>query len=118
MSQTEQDKASAAHGKIIARAWRDPAFKAKLLADPHATLKEAGVTVPEGVTVKVVENTDTHHHLVLPPKPTGELSDEDLDKVAGGTLITVAQIVGMAGVMDSIHPANEAEHDLPPGVGP
>jgi len=36
------------------------------------------------VTVKVVENTDTHHHLVLPPKPTGELSDEALDKVAGG----------------------------------
>ena len=36
------------------------------------------------MTVKVVENTDTHHYLVLPPKPTGELSDEALDKVAGG----------------------------------
>ena len=84
MSQTDQDKATAAHGKIIARAWRDPAFKAKLMADPHATLKEAGVAVPEGVTVKVVENTDTHHHLVLPPKPTGELSDAELEKVAGG----------------------------------
>jgi len=84
MSQTDQDKATAAHGKIIARAWRDPAFKAKLVADPHATLKEAGVAIPAGVTVKVVENTDTHHHFVLPPKPTGELSDADLDKVAGG----------------------------------
>ncbi len=84
MSQTEQDKASAAHGKIIARAWRDPAFKAKLLADPHGTLKEAGVAVPAGVKVTVVENTDTHHHLVPPPKPTGELSDAELDKVAGG----------------------------------
>ena len=85
MSQTGQDKATAAHGRIIARAWRDPAFKAKLLGDPHAALKDAGVAIPEGVTVKVVENTDTHHHLVLPPKPTGELSDEALDKVAGGT---------------------------------
>jgi hypothetical protein len=83
MSQTEQDNA-AARGKIIARAWRDPAFKAKLLADPHAALKDAGVSVPAGVTVKVVENTDTHVHLVLPPKPTGDLSDAELDKVAGG----------------------------------
>ena len=89
MSQTDQDKATAAHGKIIARAWRDPAFKAKFVANPHAMLKEAGVAVPEGVTVKVVENTDTHHHLVLPPKPTGELSDAKLDKVAGGVLLLV-----------------------------
>ena len=93
MSQTDQDKA-AAHGKIIARAWRDPAFKAKLLADPHATLKEAGIAVPEGVTVKVVENTDTHHHLVLPPKPTGELSDEALDKVAGGAVREATYAIG------------------------
>ena len=84
MPQTDQDKAATAHGKIIARAWRDPAFKAKLIADPHATLKEAGVAMPEGVTVKVVENTDTHYNLVLPPRPSGELSDEALDKVAGG----------------------------------
>ncbi len=84
MSQTDQDKAAAAHGKIIAKAWRDPAFKAKLMADPQATLKEAGVAVPAGVTVTVVENTAQHFHLVLPPKPTGVLSDEALDGVAGG----------------------------------
>ena len=40
--------------------------------------------MPEGVTVKVVENTAQHFHLVLPPKPTGNLSDAELDKVAGG----------------------------------
>jgi len=88
MSQTDQDNA-AAHGKIIARAWRDPAFKAKLLADPHGALKDAGVAVPAGVTVKVVENSDRLFHLVLPPKPTDELSDEALDKVAGGVALGV-----------------------------
>jgi hypothetical protein len=82
MSTTEQNKA-AFYGKIIAKAWRDPAFKAKLIANPGATLKEAGLTVPAGVTVKVVENTDSHFHLVLPPKPTADLSDEALDKAAG-----------------------------------
>jgi hypothetical protein len=82
MPVTEQDNA-AAYGKIIAKAWRDPAFKAKLLADPHAALKDAGISVPPGVTVKVVENTGTHVHIVLPPKPT-RLSDEELDKVSAG----------------------------------
>jgi len=83
MAETKQDNA-AAYGKIVAKAWRDPAFKAKLLADPQAALKDAGVAVPSGVTVKVVEDSASHVHLVLPPKPTGELSDEALDKVAGG----------------------------------
>lgn len=85
MTEKKQDQATA-YGKVIARAWRDPAFKQKLLADPHAALKDAGVSVAAGVTVTVVENTANHIHLVLPPKPTGELSDEALDKVAGGIL--------------------------------
>jgi len=84
MAETKQDNA-AAYGKIVAKAWRDPAFKAKLLADPQAILKDAGVAVPAGVTVKVVENSASLFHLVLPPKPTGEISDEDLDRVAGGS---------------------------------
>jgi len=83
MSKADQDKA-AVYGKIIAKAWRDPAFKAQLIADPHATLKSAGVDMPAGVTVKVVENTDKHVHLVLPPKPTGDISDESLEKIAAG----------------------------------
>lgn len=82
MSEAQQDK-TAAYGKIIARAWRDPDFKARLVADPLGTLKAAGVALPAGVTVKVVENTDSHFHLVLPPKPTAELSDAALDKAAG-----------------------------------
>lgn len=82
MSDSEQGKASI-YGKVIARAWRDPAFKARLIADPQVTLKEAGVAVPAGMTVTVVENSATHFHLVLPPKPTGELSDAALDSVAG-----------------------------------
>ena len=49
-----EDKAST-YGKIIAKAWRDPSFKAKLLADPQVVLKEAGLAVPAGVTVKIVE---------------------------------------------------------------
>lgn len=73
------------HGKVIARAWREPAFRAKLIADPRATLTEAGVVIPAGVTVKVLEDTATHRHFVLPPEPTGHLSDEALDMAGAGS---------------------------------
>jgi len=71
-------------GKIIAKARRDPAFKAEPTANPAAALKAEGIDVPDGVAVTVVENTDKQFHLVLPPVPTGELSEGDLEAVAGG----------------------------------
>ncbi len=74
------------NAKAIARAWADAAYKAKLLSDPHAALAEAGVEIPEGVTVKVVENTADNVHLVLPAMPAnvGELSDDEQEKLVGG----------------------------------
>jgi hypothetical protein len=72
-------------GQIIAKAWSDEGFKQQLLTNPAAALKAEGVEIPAGVAVRVVENTATTFHLVLPPKPaTGELSDEQLGNVAGG----------------------------------
>jgi hypothetical protein len=85
MADKEQDKASA-YGKLIAKAWRDPSFKARLIADPQGMLRQAGVSIPAGMTVKVVENTRTHFHFVLPAKPPGALSDEELDRASGGSL--------------------------------
>ena len=71
--------------KAIARAWSDADFKAKLLSDPRAALAEAGVEVPAGVTVKVVESTKDTQHVVLPVAPgnAGELSIDELERVAG-----------------------------------
>ena len=70
--------------KIIGKCWADDAFKQKLLSDPAAALKEHGAEIPAGYTVKAVANTDSVIHLVIPAKPK-DLSDADLDKVAGGT---------------------------------
>jgi hypothetical protein len=87
MNQMEQDKIGIAYRQVVAKAWSDPSYKAKLLADPRAALTAAGVAVPAGVAIQVVEDTDKVAHLVLPPRPT-ELSEEDLKKVTGGfTLI-------------------------------
>lgn len=69
--------------QIIAKCWADEGFKRKLLRDPAATLKAEGMELPAGLSVKAMENTDKVFHLVIPAKPT-DLSDEELDKVAGG----------------------------------
>ncbi len=41
------------YAKIIAKAWVDEEFKKRLLADPATVLKENGIEIPEGMTVKV-----------------------------------------------------------------
>ncbi len=70
-------------GQVIARAWSDADFKARLLADPAETLRAEGIEVPAGVKVRAVENTDEQFYLVIPQKP-GDLSEEQLSNVAGG----------------------------------
>ena len=50
---------------VVARAWVDPAFKARLLADGSAAVAEMGFVGPEGDTVRVVENTDTVHNMIV-----------------------------------------------------
>lgn len=69
--------------KLIAKAWADARFKAKLMADPASVLRAEGVAIPEGMTIDVFENTDERIHLVIPKKPD-ELSDEALDVAAAG----------------------------------
>jgi hypothetical protein len=68
----------------MAQAVSDPVFRMRLTADPVATMKAAGIAIPDGVAVKVVENTETLLHLVLPAVGTHELTDQDLEAVAGG----------------------------------
>lgn len=69
--------------KVLAKAWSDDDFHARLLADGAGTLAAEGVEIPEGARVVVLENTDEVVHLVIPAKPR-ELTDEQLDSVAGG----------------------------------
>ncbi len=72
--------------QIIARAWSDPDFKAQLLNDPKATLVGYGIDLPAGLDLKIVENTADTMHIVLPAEPSqaGDLSDDDLQNLAGG----------------------------------
>ncbi len=64
----------------------DPEFRATLLADPRAAVaKLLGLTLPDAVQVEVHEETLTHIHLVIPTQSaSGDISDDDLELVAGG----------------------------------
>jgi nitrile hydratase len=54
------------HGaRVVARAWVDPAFKERLLADGTAAVAELGIAGAEGDNVRVVENTERVHNLVV-----------------------------------------------------
>ena len=54
------------HGaRVVARAWVDPAFKERLLADGTAAMAELGIAGAEGDNVRVVENTEQVHNLVV-----------------------------------------------------
>ena len=51
--------------KVVARAWKDPAYKARLLADATAAIAELGFGGLQGEHMVAVENTPTVHNLVV-----------------------------------------------------
>ena len=85
MVEQEGRTRQAALDLLIAKASDDPAFRSQLLSDTPAALATAGLKAPPGVTVKVVEDSHTLVHLVLPPA-SGALSDADLGLAGGATV--------------------------------
>ena len=53
-------------GRLVAKAWSDPAFAGRLLADTGPALAELGIALPPGKTVAAARNTDSLTHIVLP----------------------------------------------------
>ncbi|MBS0650915.1 MAG: NHLP leader peptide family RiPP precursor [Verrucomicrobia bacterium] len=79
--------------KVIAKAWSDPAYKKKLLENPEATLAAEGISMPKGIHVEIHETTNKVVHLNLPQRPEGDLSEEQLLKVAAGSAAMFASAV-------------------------
>ena len=51
--------------RVVARAWKDPAYKARLLTDATAAIAELGFGGLQGEHMMAVENTPTVHNLVV-----------------------------------------------------
>ena len=51
--------------KVVAKAWTDPDYRARLLADGTAAVAELGFKGPQGEHIVVLENTSAEHHVVV-----------------------------------------------------
>ncbi|PWI18113.1 nitrile hydratase subunit alpha [Streptomyces sp. Act143] len=51
--------------RVVARAWTDPAFRSRLLADGTAAVRELGYMEGSYQRLRVVENTATTHNVVV-----------------------------------------------------
>ena len=81
---------------VVKKAWKDPAYRAGLLANPDAVLRsEFGTGMPAGAKLVVLEEGKDTLELILPAHldseaapaaaaQGGELTDDELEGVAGG----------------------------------
>ncbi|MDF2715300.1 MAG: nitrile hydratase [Paenibacillus sp.] len=69
--------------QIIEKAWEDDSFKQKLLSDPKTAIQDAfGVTIPDEIQLKALEESPTEFYLVIPPNPSKTINGQDADSNA------------------------------------
>ena len=51
--------------RVVARAWTDPQYKARLIANGRAGCEETGITDLEALHLVVVENTEQVHNVIV-----------------------------------------------------
>ena len=82
--------------RLLSKAEDDSEFRARLIADPNATIAdEIGQPIPEGFEFVVHEDSATAAHLVLPPSPA--LTEAVLEGVAGGNTLGSGHPIGAPG---------------------
>ena len=51
--------------KVVARAWTDPDFRARLIEDATSACAEMGFAGPQGVYIVALENTPDRHNVIV-----------------------------------------------------
>ena len=71
--------------------YKDPAYRARAVAEPRAVLREFGVELPESTAIRVWDSTSEVRYLVVPMRPDGTdgASEEEL-----AALVTRESMVG------------------------
>jgi hypothetical protein len=99
--------------KIVKRCWEDEGFRKEFTADPAGTFTRY-LEVPAASLPKILvhEEEPGTWHIVLPAKPanTSELSEADLEKLAGGgtpllvsvPVVSAVTLLGVVGVSVSV----------------
>jgi hypothetical protein len=85
--------------QLIEKCWKDPEFKKRVVSDPKGMLEQhTGQKLPAGLKIVVHEEDANTLYFTIPPAPANlnELSDEELEKVAGGTDISMLMSLTVA----------------------
>jgi nitrile hydratase alpha subunit len=61
----ESERSSVITGMVIARAWRDPGYRSRLLSSPREVLIEEGLEIPDGMAIRAFADTPTVRHIHL-----------------------------------------------------
>jgi hypothetical protein len=89
--------------KIVRRCWEDEAFRREFTADPAGSFVKY-LEVPKGSLPRITVHQEEpgSWHIVLPARPasTAELSEEDLEKISGGS--TPACVIGVSAVATAV----------------
>jgi hypothetical protein len=76
--------------QLLRRTALDQDFRRLALENSNAALEKLGITPPPGISVEFIDNFGKSRHTIVLPDPVvqiEELSDEDLDEVAGGCVL-------------------------------
>lgn len=72
--------------------YKSPAYRARVVSEPRAVLREFGLDIAEDVEVRVWDSSAEVRYLVVPQRPTGT---EELDEAALAALVTRDAMIGV-----------------------
>ncbi len=84
---------------LVKKCWQEPEFRNQVIADPKGMFEKAtGQKLPDNLKIFIHEEDRNTVHLSIPPAPKdmSELSDEELERVAGGTEIALGTLLIMS----------------------
>jgi hypothetical protein len=99
MEQTTSSSRHDLEAKIVKRSWEDEDFRREFTADPAgAFVRYLNVPAESLPKITIHQEEPGSWHIVLPQKPlnASELSEQDLEKVAGGTTMSWGVVASLS----------------------
>jgi nitrile hydratase len=72
--------------------YKSPPYRARVVSEPRAVLREFGLEVPDEIEVRVWDSSAEIRYLVVPRRPEGS---DDLDEAALAALVTRDSMIGV-----------------------